>query len=164
MATMALFWFIFGGILLLLEFLLPGLVVIFLGASAVLVGLALSLGWIEGLSESLMTWFISSIVLILSLRGALLKFAPTGKVSVAELNDQESCLGKIVTVAEDVGLNKGGRIFFQGTTWPAVTTEGQIPKGAKARVLVRLNVTYVVEPISEIDLLEEVEGPVEQLP
>ncbi len=155
MDNIANFWLAFGIILMLLEFLLPGMVVVFLGAAAVLVSLAMGLGLLEGVLSSVTAWFISSIVLTLGLRGVVLKFIPTGDVSVAVLDEQIDSYGKIVSVAEEVGLEEGGRIFFQGSTWPAITEKEHIPKGAKARILTRLNVTFVVEPVNEIDLLED---------
>ena len=154
MTNITIIWFIVGAALMLLEFILPGMVSIFLGASAVLVGIALSLGIISGISHSLIAWFISSIVMVVGLRGLLLKYVPQGDVTVGELNNVLMNSGQIVTVDEEVGLEEGGRIFFHDSTWAAITSEGKIPKGAKAKIVTRIKSVYVVEPLSELDRLE----------
>jgi len=149
MDSFPLFWVIAGLSLMLLEFIIPGLVVIFLGFAAILVGLALNFGFIEGLIAAMTAWFIGSIFLVLAFRQLLLKFAPTGEVSKAKLGDQVDLVGQIVTVVDPVHPEAGGRIFFQDSTWPAVCPGTSLPKGAKARILSRVNLTYEVEPVVE---------------
>ncbi len=152
MEPFAFFWILLGVSLMLLEVLIPGLVVIFLGFAAILVGLAINFGFIEGVLTSLTTWFISSIALVLGFREMLLKLAPQGDITIAKLDEQKELLGQIVTVINAVGPKPGGRIFFQDSTWPAMTQKEVIPKGAKAKILTRLNLTYIIEPLEETEL------------
>ncbi|MDH5561397.1 MAG: NfeD family protein [Deltaproteobacteria bacterium] len=158
MDNIAIFWLVFGVILMLLELLLPGLVVVFLGTAAILVSLAMSLGFIEEILSSVTAWFISSIVLTLGFRGLVMKFIPAGDVSFGEPDNLIDSYGKIVTVVEEIGLEEGGRILYQDSTWPAITEGEHIPIGAKAKILTRINVTFVVEPVFDLadkDLLED---------
>ena len=69
-------WIVAGAVLMLSETVLPGGVVVFVGAAAVLVGSAQFLGWLEGPFESFTVFFVLSIVLLLSLRGLVGRFFP----------------------------------------------------------------------------------------
>lgn len=154
MSGFVLFWLVFGVVLMLLELVIPGLVMVFLGLAAALVALGLGLGLIEGFMEAMVAWFVSSLGLILALRELALKLAPTGEGYVADLNQPAELYGKVVTVIDEVSHDEGGRIAFEGTSWPAIAEGTPIPKGAKARILGRIEMTYIVEPLSEIERLE----------
>ena len=54
-------WAVVGIVLILAEFLVPGLVVVFLGMSALLVAIGIYLGWLVGWMNIMVFWFISSI-------------------------------------------------------------------------------------------------------
>ena len=45
-----------------------------------------------------------------------------------------------------------GRIRYQGTSWPAISLQGDIPAGRKARLLARDNLAWVVEPVEDTEL------------
>jgi hypothetical protein len=61
-------------------------------------------------------------------------------------------MGQTVKVIEAVGEERPGRIRFRGAEWDARTTEGRLPKGAKARILYRDNLTWIIEPIDYAQL------------
>ncbi len=63
-----LYWALIGIVLMLAELILPGGIVVFLGAACLLVAGAIWVGLVEGWAQSLTLWFISSIVLLLSFR------------------------------------------------------------------------------------------------
>ena len=46
-----------------------------------------------------------------------------------------------------VKIEPTGRISYQGTTWPAVSPEGEIPAGGQARIISRHNIMWIVEPV-----------------
>ncbi len=73
---MVTYWVVGGIVLLVAEIVVPGMVLGFLGAAALLVALLLWLGAIEGLAPALTTWFIGSIVMLVALRGLFQRLMP----------------------------------------------------------------------------------------
>jgi inner membrane protein len=65
-----------------------------------------------------------------------------------ELEDEDvDAYGHIVEVIEPVSPDDHkGRIAFRGSTWTATSATEPIPAGARARVVYRDNITWVVEP------------------
>src|SRR5207248_2300786 len=112
------------------------------------VGFLHAFGLVNGMTASLMIWFMSSVVLLISLRHMAVKFLHSE--SSYQLTDEDvEAAGQIVevitTVSED---DEKGRVRFRGTTWPAVSREGTILPGQKARLLYRNNLLWRVEPYS----------------
>jgi len=140
-----------------LEFVAPGLVVIFMGMSAVLVAGLQWIGVLDSLPASLATWMGLSVVLVAVLRRVITRYIPA-EVRRDHGDDELLALGKEVDVISDcTSEHHEGRIRFQGTSWPARTIEGHIPAGTRARLLYRDNLSWIVEPI-DIDerfLLDE---------
>ncbi|MDT8445804.1 MAG: NfeD family protein [bacterium] len=134
---------------MLLEFVLPGLVVIFLGFGALLVSLGLYAGWIEGWMQALLSWFVVSTLLVLMLRELLLKLAPTGEVSKVELDRDQDWQGQVVAVVEEISPGAPGRISFQDSTWTAISEGETIPQGARAQLLEKRGMAFVVGVISK---------------
>ncbi len=142
----AFIWLVFGIVLTLLELILPGLVVVFLGLGAILVGLAVWFGWIESFMSMFVAWFILSIVLVLGLRQFFARFAD-GESSVDSLDEDGDAFGETVRVIETIAAGaEGGRIEFRGSSWPAYCADFTIEKGSFAKILVRDNARWIVEP------------------
>ena len=153
--TITWLWFAAGTVLILAEFILPGLVVVFLGVAAVLVGLARWLHLLEGVFTSLTAWFILSLALIIFLRQMIARFVPaeTSYQSTDEdLEAQGSLVEVLVPVEEE---NSEGRIRFQGSSWQATTLKGSIPLGGTARLLYRENLVWFVEQVDPAELQME---------
>lgn len=148
--TITWIWLIAGIVLIATELFLPGLVVSFLGGAAIIVAVLRWFGLIPGLMESFTVWFVTSIVLLLGLRHFVLKWVPSE--SSFDLTDEDvDAVGSVVDVVETVSdSNQQGRIRFAGTTWPAVTREGTLLAGQKARLLYRDNLVWVVEAHQEL--------------
>lgn len=144
-------WFIAGVLLIGTELFLPGLVVSFLGLAAIFVAILRWFGLVSGTIASFTVWFVSSIVFLLGLRHLVLKWLPA-ETSFQMTDEDVEAVGKIVEVVKEVGSgNDHGRIRFGGTTWPAVTKEGVIMAGKKARILYRDNLVWIVEPHIELE-------------
>jgi membrane protein implicated in regulation of membrane protease activity len=153
--TITWIWFGAGAVLMLAEFVLPGLVVVFLGLGAMLVALGRWLHLLEGEISSFTTWFIISLVLVISLRQLLARFVPA-ETSYQSPEEDLNAYGTVVEVLEAVDdRNSDGRIRFQGSSWPATCPEGSIASGNKARLLYRDNVVWVVESADDSDSLLE---------
>lgn len=149
--TITTIFFIGGLVLMIIETLIPGGVSFFLGLSGVLVGALRWLGIIEGPMTSIITWLFTSLALILAMRPLLMKY--WGGNTDYKLADEDlEAMDEVVEVIESVNANdSSGRIRFQGISWQAQTLEGQIPAGSKAKIRYRDNVTWIVEPLDEIE-------------
>lgn len=140
-------WLIASVILIVLEFVIPGGVVVFLGLAGLLVYGLLSLGLIKGLYLSLIVWFISSIVMLLGLRSFFMKYFE-GDSRVQSTNEDEDAYGQLVVVIEDVLPSLNGRINFRGSTWSAKSEEF-IGKNDKAIIIGRDSNTWIIKPFIE---------------
>jgi membrane protein implicated in regulation of membrane protease activity len=131
---------------MVLEALIPGLVVIFLGMAACLVAGLIYWGYIDGWMEILTTWFISSLALIVLLRGLFQKFAP-GEEEVGDVDEDADAIGTIVEVVERITSDaKTGRVRFRGTSWEAVSKTVAIEKGQHAKLVERRDLVWYVVP------------------
>lgn len=150
-------WLGFGLLLIAAELFTPGLVTVFMGLSALGVAILRWVGAIEGLPASFMTWAIGSLVMVLTMRKAALKWFPADK-SKANIDEDLEAYGKVVKVESDiVEGSTDGRIRFQGTSWAATCNDGRIAAGQQARIVFRDNLVWVVEPVDDDARL--LEGP-----
>lgn len=141
-------WLIFGGALILLEFLLPGLVVVFFGLAAVLVGLAAGFGLVDGLGASIALWAAGSAALVFGARQGAKRLGP-GEREHGSTDEELQAFGEVVEVVEAVGPDRTGRIRFRGSTWPARTIEESLAPNARARIVTRENLVWIVEKDSK---------------
>lgn len=144
-------WLIAGIGLLVSEFFIPGLITGFFGIGAMLVAILRWLGIVSGLTQSLVAWLGISFVLLVTLRQVALKWFPSQRSF--EVTDEDiTAAGSIVDVVQEINPSRSdGRIRFGGTTWPAVSKEGVLLPGTKAKLLYRDNLIWVVEPFSEFE-------------
>lgn len=161
--VITLIWLAVGLLLIAFELFMPGLVVVFAGLGALAVAILRYVGVVEGLPASFITWLVSSVVMVLAFRSTLRKWFPAEESTKVE-NEDLDAFGKVVDVLEEVtesssGAPAVGRVRFGGTTWAAVTAEGTIPKGAKAKLVYRDNLAWVVEPVPALDEGERDEAP-----
>jgi len=139
-------WMGTGIILVILEFILPGLVAVFLGSAAILVGLMIHFDIIHGVIQSFGAWFGLSIFLILTIRQIAARFLLSDS-TYKYTEEDEAAIGQIVNITETIhSNNSNGRIRFQGTDWPARAVKGTIKKGDHAIIKYRDNISWVVEP------------------
>jgi inner membrane protein len=149
--TITWIWLIAGIGLLVSELFIPGLITGFFGIGAILVSILRWLGIVTGLTQSLIAWLGISFVLLVTLRQVALKWFPSQRSF--ELTDEDiAAAGTVVDVVQEIGPSRSdGRIRFGGTTWPAVSKEGVLLTGTKAKLLYRDNLVWVVEPWSEFE-------------
>jgi membrane protein implicated in regulation of membrane protease activity len=146
-------WFAGGAILMALELALPGMVAVFLGLAAVVVGLGRWIGLWSSAMGSLTAWFILSIAFLVLLRSLVARWFPS-EATQSPTDEDVAAYGQIVEVLTEVNAAQPqGRIRFQGSTWPAISLQGVIPAGQRVRLLARDNLAWVVEP-AEDDLLD----------
>lgn len=140
-----LIWIVAGAILMILEVVVPGGIVVFLGLAAILVGAAVKFGWIEALSHSLIAWFALSIAALFFLRAFFLKYFE-GDSSVQDVSEEADYLNSLVEVTEEVLPHREGRVAFRGTTWGARSEEA-LPVGAQAMITGRDGNIWIIKAL-----------------
>lgn len=140
-------WIILGVILIVLEFFIPGAVIIFFGGGAVLTGILYALGILEGWGPSLAFWLVSSLSLVLLLRRQVRRWFPA--IEQYQPYDEETDIrDQEVTVLEEVNaVGAEGRVRFQGSSWQAISLGGPIPRGSRAKISRRENLVLYVLPL-----------------
>ncbi|NOQ95084.1 MAG: hypothetical protein GQ555_00525 [Desulfobacterales bacterium] len=125
-----LIWFLLGLILAFMEFVVPGVILIFFGVGAWIVAVTTYFGLTASLESQLIVFAITSIALLVMMR-KWIKGKFYGHVSdVQDLTrNLDEFTGKSVVVLKDVIPGKvEGVVEFKGTTWTAVSEE-RIKKG-----------------------------------
>ncbi len=125
-------WFIIGLVLALLEFLIPGLIVLFFGVGAWITAICYLL-FEPGLNGQILIFIISSLLALFLLRKSL------KKMFFKENPDREDTLedefiGRIAVVEETIHQDKPGKVEFKGTNWSAVSDE-TIKKGRRVKII-----------------------------
>jgi membrane protein implicated in regulation of membrane protease activity len=118
-------WFIAGTAMALLEFVAPGIILIFFAIGAWIVSLTTWLGITASLESQLILFAVSSVVLLVSLR-RWIKGRFYGHVTGVQDPGQnlDEFTGKPVKVLEEVVPGRpGGKVEFKGATWSAVSDE-----------------------------------------
>ena len=139
------FWFWMGIALVISEFILPGLVAVFVGLGSLTVAAAIHFSLIDGLIAQVCLWFASSLFYLLTLRLLIMHFYPSD-VDKKEIISDMDYLGKEAEVIEDIPINGSGRVLFSQSTWAARTEEKErINKGEKVVITARENLTLVVK-------------------
>ena len=139
-------WIVAGLILMALEFVVPGAVIIFFGAGAVLTGVLVIVDVLPGLSAQLITWALSSLILILVFRRKIAQLFPSLE-RYDPRPEAEEMIGRTVTVLEDILPDSAGeRVRFPGATWQAATNATPIYAGQDAKIIGRKNLLLIVAP------------------
>ena len=139
-------WIIAGIVLIILELVVPGMVLVFLGAGALAVALLIWLGAIETWVSALTVWFISSLALLAGLRSFFYRLMPGEAEEGASTDEDVDAFGAVVEVVETIAPDAPGRIRYRGTTWQAANHAETLEAGSKAKIVYRDNLTWIVEP------------------
>jgi membrane protein implicated in regulation of membrane protease activity len=140
-----LIWLIVGAALTLLELVVPGGIVIFLGISAVAVALGVRFGHLPHFGASLMAWLGLSVVLLFTLRSLFMKYFE-GDSTVQNVDESADYLNAMVEVIEAVHPYKEGRVSFRGSTWQARSDE-EIAQGTTAVIIGRDGNTWIIKTL-----------------
>ncbi len=135
-------WAFIGLLFIGLEFAIPGVVIFFFGAGALITSLLTAI--IPGLKSSvafqILIWLGASGLSLAFLRKYLSKVF-RGKMLI---NDGSDPSGKTAEVIERITPDRPGRVHFQGTTWAASSYTETIEQGEKATVLKQDGLTLIV--------------------
>ncbi|MCB1142079.1 MAG: NfeD family protein [Leptospiraceae bacterium] len=141
-------WLVGGIVLILMEFIIPGVYISFLGIGALVTAGILFIAPLS-VPVQLIIWAISSAVTILAAGQFLKNLFPSEK-SFSKEAIRDDYTGKIVKVVKPIiPGQKGGRILFQGTEWDAVSINHEFGVGSKVRIFERDNIQFTVEAIEE---------------
>lgn len=144
-------WLVIGAVVMLTELVIPGGVVFFLGAACVVVAGSLWLGLVDTWVEVMTLFFISSLVLVISLRFVVSKFAE-GDSTVSNTEEILDEVDQLVEVLETIGpADAAGLVKFRGSQWRALGDGGVMSSGSTARIVSRDNITLLVEPADPLE-------------
>jgi membrane protein implicated in regulation of membrane protease activity len=123
MVTPELVWFICGVVLALLEFAVPGVILVFFGVGAWVTALTTYLGVTQSSASQLIVFAVSSVILLLGLR-RYIRSQFSGFVSERQAPDRnlDEFTGKSVLVLEDIAPGNPGKVEFKGAPWRAEST------------------------------------------
>ena len=130
-------WILLGLALLAVEIMVPGgIILLFFGASALVVGILAAIGvggplWMQALIFSVM-----SVVSLLTLRGPILRRMEAREF---EADKVDSIVGQAVVISATIAPCGKGKGELRGTSWTVVNLgDAEIPAG-EARSVVRVD-------------------------
>ena len=135
-------WFIIGFVLLLLEFALPGLIVVFFGVGAWVVALVLLFTDIS-INTQIIVFLASSLVSVLLLR----KWLKRRIYSRKRLNDYDDneLIGKTCKAETAIIPGEIGTVNFKGSNWQARSDE-RIEAGENVIIIGNDSIILIVKP------------------
>ncbi|MES2599075.1 MAG: NfeD family protein [Verrucomicrobiota bacterium] len=115
-------WFIVGLVLILAEFFVPGIILIFIGMGAWVTSLTSWLGLTTTLASQTAVFALSSIVLLVGLR-RFFKDWFMGRSQTGTANEvDEEFIGKEARVVSAISPQVTGKVEFKGAQWNARST------------------------------------------
>ncbi|MDQ8186375.1 NfeD family protein [Pelagicoccus sp. SDUM812002] len=114
----AVIWLIAGVVLIVAEFIVPGLVIIFFGLGALIVSLLAYLGWVTELSSQLLIFSALSIVLLFGLRWQFKGWFVGQSAETGGSDELSDLIGKEVTCLTGFSPDRPyGKVEFKGANW-----------------------------------------------
>lgn len=122
--TPAQIWFLVGLVLVLAEFVLPGVILVFIGLGAWVASLFAWMGWANTIGAQMAIFAVASLVLLIALRRLfkswLMGFSKRNPDLSQDLDDY---LGKPVRVVAAIPAGGQGKVEFKGANWMAQAGE-----------------------------------------
>ena len=142
-----LIWFLVGLVLLVFEFIMPGLIIGFFGAGAWIVAIICLLSaYVTGSINAQLIIFIIASVLSLLLLRKWLKGIFIGHVKSKQdmTEDLNEFIGERVVVKAKITPKAGGKVELHGTNWEAEADE-EIAEGTVVEIVAKDNLTLKVK-------------------
>ncbi len=140
--SVSLIWFLVGLVFIGLEFLAPGVIIIFFGAGAWVTAIASWLFPSLTLTGQLIVFLVSAILSLVLLRGTIAKrFYQNTDKSDSDLDND--FVGKDGEVIQPITSEEDGVVLFRGTTWTARAAE-PIEAGSRVVIVKKDGLTLVV--------------------
>jgi len=139
-----LIWFLVGLVLLIMEFVMPGLIIAFFGVGAWIVAIICLFIDIP-LNAQLLIFIVSSVLSLLLLRKWLKGIFMGHVVSKQDIKENlEEFVGQRAVVKERIVPNGRGKVEFHGTDWTAESDE-EIAEGTAVEIIGKDNITLKVK-------------------
>ncbi len=138
------FWLILGALLVLSEFFATGVVALFFGIGAILVGVLTAVGLLDSLPEQVIVFAVLSVGSLLFAREKIRVWF-RGNVSDRWDGDRDlvAARGERVTVTRS--FREGvGQVRLSGAEWKAECDSGELSKGDTAWVVGHRGITLLV--------------------
>ena len=142
----AVIWFILGLILLVSEFFLPGLIILFFGIGCWVASLGLLFMPDMPLNAQLVIFLVSSVLSLFLLRNSLKKWL--GKADKTDDSTLEEYVGKQCIAETDFAAGTEGKVSFKGALWEAHSIS-DIKKGDAVIIKSVDSIRFIVEPINK---------------
>ena len=141
-----LIWFLVGLLLLVLEFIMPGLIIAFFGIGAWVVAIVCLITDIS-INTQLIIFIAASVLSLLVLRRWLKGIFLGHAGSKQDLkHNLEEFIGQRAVVKEKIVPKAGGKVEFHGSNWEAQADE-EIAEGAVVEIIGKDNITLKVKAI-----------------
>ena len=137
-------WFVVGIVMLMMEFAIPGLVIVFFGLGALVVAVVCMVAN-PPVAVQLLIFIVSSLVFLVVLRRWLKsKFFGSDMADPSEAAVLDEFTGKHAVVTEPVKPGIPGKVEFKGTGWTAMSEE-ELETGDHVIILEKENITLHVK-------------------
>lgn len=140
----ALIWFIAGLAFLLLEFLLPGLIVLFFGIGCWSSTLILLIFPETPLNIQILVFLFTSVLSLIFLRNLLKKRLENR--SKSDVENLEEFIGKNCIAKSDFSKGISGKVEFNGSLWDA-QSDYKISSGDNLKIKEVKSIHLIVEPV-----------------
>ena len=144
LANPAVIWFLVGLGFLILEFVVPGLIILFFGVGCWFVSLWILIAPDFSFSYQLLIFLITSILSLVLFRKSLKKWL-YDKQNDAD-GDFDGYIGKHCVADSDFLSGIGGKVSFNGSLWNA-HSDKEVKKGDTLIVKAVEGISLIVEPI-----------------
>lgn len=141
-----LIWFLAGLALILFEFTVPGIILVFFGIGAWITALTTWVGLTEGWTSQLLTFSISSVILLVLLRRWFrAKFFGHLTAGQDPQDNLDEFKGQVVIVTADIDTVDGGKVEYKGADWSA-RCDSALTAGSRCVIESVDGITLVVRP------------------
>ena len=137
-----LIWFLIAVGFFLLEFVIPGVVLVFFSLGSLVTMLTTLVGWTDTFTSQLVVCAIASVVTLVVLRSTIKKWFEKG---ADEVKVEDEFVGHHVKVVETIpGGNTPGKVEHKGAGWNAIA-DREIEKGATVEIVAIDGITLSVK-------------------
>jgi len=144
MIDSAWFWLILGALLILSEFFLTGIVAVFFGVGALLVGVLVAAGLLPGLASQVLVFSVLSVGSLLFARDRIRVWF-RGRVSDRWQGDQDLIASRGARAEVTRPFDNGvGRVRLSGSEWKAECEGGRFEPGDTVWVTGHRGITLLV--------------------
>ena len=141
-----LIWFLAGLALIIFEFTVPGVILVFFGIGAWITALTTWVGLTSGWTSQFLVFSVSSVLMLVFLRRWFrTRFFGHSTGDQDPLDNLDEFRGQVVIVTEDIDPDRGGKVEFKGADWSA-RCDTALPVGARAVIQSVDGITLQVRP------------------